>query len=68
MSVYDDHDVLVAVLDCIEDHSFQNKYGERAVWIGLLQVDMSKQKMGLGRTITEALIDACRMNGKEWRV
>lgn len=64
ISIYNIHNELAAVLDIIDEYSFQNKNNKNAIWIGLLEVDINKHGMGLGSLIINALFDVCKNNGK----
>lgn len=64
LSIYNDNNELVAVLDIIDEYSFQSKNNKSAIWIGLLEVDISKHSIGLGSLIVNELLDACKSNGK----
>lgn len=64
ISIYDIHNELVAVLDIINGYSFQNKNNKNAIWIGLLEIDISRQNIGIGSLIISALFDACKKNSK----
>jgi ribosomal protein S18 acetylase RimI-like enzyme len=64
LSIYNEQEELVAVLDFIEEFSHQNKHGGNSIWIGLLQIDVRMQGTGIGRVITDAVFSSCRENKK----
>lgn len=64
LSIYNEQEELVAVLDYIEEFSYQNKHGENSIWIGLLQIAVNVQGSGVGRVITDAVFSSCRENKK----
>lgn len=64
ISIYNIHNELIAVLDIIDGYSFQDKNNKNAIWIGLLEIDINKQNIGLGSLIINALFDVCKKNNK----
>ena len=64
ISIYNKYNELVAVLDIIDEYSFQNKNNKEAIWIGLLEIDMNKHNTGLGSLIINTLFEVCKNNSK----
>lgn len=64
ISIYNIQNELVAVLDIIDGYSFQDANNKNAIWIGLLEIDINRQNIGLGSLIINDLFDVCKNNRK----
>lgn len=64
LSIYDQSEQLIAVIDVIECFSYQGLNKEKTSWIGLLEVDQSRHQTGIGRKLTHAIEWVCIQRGQ----
>jgi ribosomal protein S18 acetylase RimI-like enzyme len=65
LSIYNEQNRLVAVVDFIDSYTYKHVNNLRGIWIGLLKIHGDFHKKGIGHAILGAFEKSCRVNGKE---
>ncbi|MEG1803557.1 MAG: GNAT family N-acetyltransferase [Lachnospiraceae bacterium] len=65
LSIYNADDKLVAVADLLDGYHIEKKKDAGSIWIGLLEIERSKHKTGLGSVICKCIVKAAGKNGKK---